>query len=83
MSALVRREIFTVLEDPLSPERGQYSFLGDLIRWVAYETLSKKERKVRHLAVAAYLEEAFEEEDDRRGRRVALPPGVRCRAGRG
>ncbi len=63
MSALVRREIFTVLEDPLSPERGQYSFLGDLIRWVAYETLSKKERKVRHLAVAAYLEEAFEEED--------------------
>ena len=63
LSALVRREIFTVLEDPLSPERGQYSFLGDLIRWVAYETLSKKERKVRHLAVAAYLEEAFEEED--------------------
>jgi class 3 adenylate cyclase/predicted ATPase len=63
LATLVRREIFTVLEDPLSPERGQYSFLGDLIRWVAYETLSKKERKVRHLAVATYLEEAFEEED--------------------
>jgi tetratricopeptide (TPR) repeat protein len=63
LATLVRREIFSVLEDPLSPERGQYSFLGDLIRWVAYETLSKKERKVRHLAVAAYLEDAFEEED--------------------
>ena len=37
--------------DRFSPERGQYVFLSDLVRWVAYETPSKKERKSRHLAV--------------------------------
>jgi class 3 adenylate cyclase/tetratricopeptide (TPR) repeat protein len=63
VGSLVRKEILTVQADPLSPERGQYAFLGDLVRFVAYETLSKKERKARHLAVASYLESAFEEED--------------------
>ena len=63
LGSLVRKEILTVQADPLSPERGQYAFLGDLVRFVAYETLSKKERKARHLAVAAYLESAFDEED--------------------
>ena len=63
LGSLVRKEILTVQADPLSPERGQYAFLGDLVRFVAYEMLSKKERKARHLAVAAYLESAFDEED--------------------
>ena len=63
LAALVRKEILTVQADPLSPERGQYAFLGDLVRFVAYETLSKKERKTRHLAVADYLEAAFDEDD--------------------
>jgi class 3 adenylate cyclase/tetratricopeptide (TPR) repeat protein len=63
LAGLVRKQIFTLLVDTLSPERGQYSFLGDLIRWVAYETLSKRERKTRHVAVATYLESAFDEED--------------------
>ena len=63
LSSLVRKEILTVQADPFSPERGQYAFLGDLIRWVAYETLSKKERRMRHVAAAAFLEASFEEED--------------------
>jgi tetratricopeptide (TPR) repeat protein len=39
----------------LSPERGQYGFLQDLVKKVAYDTLSRKERKTLHLASAAYL----------------------------
>jgi len=41
---------------PRSPERGQYGFLQDLMKRVAYETLSMRERKARHLAAVAYLE---------------------------
>ena len=54
--ALVRKEILSVQADPRSPERGQYGFLQDLVQRVAYETLSRKERKARHLAAADYLE---------------------------
>ena len=41
--------------DPLLSERGQYGFLQDLVKKVAYDTMSKRERKARHLAAAAYL----------------------------
>jgi len=57
--ALVRKEVLSVQADPRSPERGHYSFLQDLLRRVAYETLAKQERKARHLAVAAHLVEAY------------------------
>jgi len=65
LSSLVRKEVLQVQADPRSPERGQYGFLQDLVRRVAYETLSKKERKAKHLAVASYLENdsGFEEEE--------------------
>ena len=56
---LVRKEIFSVQSDPRSPERGQYTFLQDLLRRVAYETLAKRERKARHLAAAGHLEQAW------------------------
>ena len=56
LTALVRKEVLALQADPRSPERGQYSFLQDLLRQVAYETLSRKERKVRHLAAADHLE---------------------------
>ena len=49
--------------DPRSPEHGQYGFLQDLVRRVAYETLSKRDRRERHLAAAAVLEDAFADED--------------------
>jgi class 3 adenylate cyclase/tetratricopeptide (TPR) repeat protein len=59
LSALVRKEVLGVQADPRSPERGQYGFLQDLVRRVAYETLSRRDRKARHLAAAAQLESSF------------------------
>jgi tetratricopeptide (TPR) repeat protein len=56
MQALVRRELLTLEADPRSPERGQYAFVQELIREVAYNTLAKKDRKARHLAAARYFE---------------------------
>ncbi|HEX4745649.1 MAG TPA: adenylate/guanylate cyclase domain-containing protein [Gaiellaceae bacterium] len=64
LSSLVRKEILGVQADPTSPEHGQYGFLQDLLRHVAYETLSRKERRLRHLAAAAYLEESFASEEE-------------------
>ncbi len=55
LSSLVRKEVLSIQSDPLSPERGQYGFLQDLVKAVAYETLSRKDRKARHLAVAEHL----------------------------
>ena len=64
LTGLVRKEVLGVQSDPRSPERGQYGFLQDLIRHVAYETLAKRERKTRHLAAAEHLEGAFAELDE-------------------
>jgi tetratricopeptide (TPR) repeat protein len=60
LNALVRKEVLSLQLDPRSPERGQYAFLQDLLRHVAYETLAKRERKSRHLAAAVHLEQVFE-----------------------
>ena len=46
------RRCSRVQTDPRSPERGQYGFLQDLVRHVAYETLARRERRTRHLAAA-------------------------------
>jgi class 3 adenylate cyclase len=59
LSELVRREVLSVSADPLSPERGSYGFAQDMLRQVAYETLSRRDRKARHLKVAAHLRQAF------------------------
>jgi class 3 adenylate cyclase/tetratricopeptide (TPR) repeat protein len=53
---LVRAEVFNHEIDPRSPERGQYAFVQALIREVAYNTLSRKDRKTRHLAAARFFE---------------------------
>ncbi|MGH3000245.1 MAG: ATP-binding protein, partial [Gaiellaceae bacterium] len=55
LGSLVRKEVLGVQADPRSPEHGQYGFLQDLVRHVAYETLSKRERRMRHLAAAEHL----------------------------
>jgi class 3 adenylate cyclase/tetratricopeptide (TPR) repeat protein len=55
LSALVRKELLSIQADPRSPEHGQYAFLQDLVKQVAYETISKRERKPKHLAAAAFL----------------------------
>ena len=39
LASLVRKEVLGVQADPRSPEHGQYGFLQDLVRHVAYETL--------------------------------------------
>ena len=36
----MRKEVLSLQSDPRSPEHGQYGFLQDLVRHVAYETLS-------------------------------------------
>ena len=64
LASLLRKEVLGVQADPRSPEHGQYGFLQDLVRRVAYETLSRHDRKARHLAAAAYLEQAFSDEDE-------------------
>jgi len=40
-------------------ERGSYGFAQNLLRQVAYDTLSRRDRKARHLTVAAHLRAAF------------------------
>jgi class 3 adenylate cyclase len=59
LAELVRREVFSVSADRLSPERGSYGFTQEMLRQVAYDTLSRRDRKMRHLAVAAHLRAAF------------------------
>jgi class 3 adenylate cyclase len=59
LADLVRREVLSVSADPLSPERGSYGFSQEMLRQVAYDTLSRKDRKTRHLTVAAHLRTAF------------------------
>ena len=53
LAGLARKEVLSLSADPLSPERGQYGFLQDLVRRVAYETMSKHDRRQKHLAAAA------------------------------
>ena len=63
LAALVRKEILSVQADPHSPEHGQYGFLQDLVKRVAYERMPKRERKVKHLAAAEYLAAAWAEDE--------------------
>ena len=55
LAALARSEIFSTVTSRLSAEYGQYRFVQDIVRQVAYSTLSRRDRKARHLAVAEYL----------------------------
>lgn len=59
LGELVRRNVLQVSADLRSPQRGDYRFSQELLRQVAYDTLSRRERKARHLAVATHLRQAF------------------------
>jgi len=59
LTGLVRRQVLLIRADPLSPDRGQYAFAQGLLRTVTYETLSRRERKQRHLAAAEHLTSVF------------------------
>jgi class 3 adenylate cyclase/tetratricopeptide (TPR) repeat protein len=63
LHSLVRKEVVSLQSDPRSPEHGQYGFLQDLVRHVAYETLSRRERRARHLAAAQHLSSALTEDE--------------------
>jgi class 3 adenylate cyclase/tetratricopeptide (TPR) repeat protein len=63
LAGLVRKELLGLQADPRSPEHGQYGFLQDIVRHVAYETLPKRERRAKHLAAADHLSEALGEEE--------------------
>ena len=64
LASLVRKEVLSLQADPRSPEHGQYGFLQDLVRHVAVETLSKRERRARHLAAAEHLQSAHPDDDE-------------------
>ncbi len=64
LGELLRREVLSVSADRLSPQVGDYRFAQDLLRQVAYETLSRRERKTRHLTVAAHLRATFSNDGD-------------------
>jgi tetratricopeptide (TPR) repeat protein len=63
LGSLVRKEVLGLQADQRSPEHGQYGFLQDLLRQVAYETLPKRERRAKHLLAAEQLAGALSEEE--------------------
>ena len=64
LDGLVRKGVIETQVDPRSPELGSYRFLQALVREVAYSTLARKDRRVRHLAAAAHLEAEGQEAAD-------------------
>ncbi|MCW2975749.1 MAG: adenylate/guanylate cyclase protein [Actinomycetia bacterium] len=64
LAELLRREVLEVSADRLSPERGTYRFAQEMLRQVAYDTLSRRDRKARHLTVAAHLRATFPGDGD-------------------
>ncbi len=64
LSALVRKEVLSLQADPRAPERGQFGFLQELLRQVTYDTLSRRDRKARHLAAVTALEQSFQGADE-------------------
>jgi class 3 adenylate cyclase/tetratricopeptide (TPR) repeat protein len=64
LASLQRKDIIGVQTDRYSGERGQFRFLQTVVRQVAYATLSRRDRKERHLAAAAFLAAQIEDHDD-------------------
>ncbi len=59
---LMRKELVELDADPRSPEYGQHGFVHGLFREIAYGTLSKRDRRDRHLAAARFFEAEGDEE---------------------
>ena len=64
LRSLVRKELLSLQMDPRSPERGQYGFLQSLVQKVAHDTLSKRDRRARHLAAADFIERTWVGDED-------------------
>ena len=63
LAGLARKEVLGQQSDPRSPEHGQYGFLQDIIRHVAYETVPKRDRRALHLAAAEHISAALAEDE--------------------
>ncbi len=55
LEGLVAKQFLAVDSDPRSQARGTYSFVHIQVQRVVLSTLSKRERKARHLAAVEYL----------------------------
>ena len=84
LADLVRREVLSVSADPLSPERGSYQFAQQMLRQVAYDTLSRRDRKAGHLKSGRVPAGRIprRRRGSRRDHRPALPRCAARRAGR-
>ncbi|HEX6762404.1 MAG TPA: adenylate/guanylate cyclase domain-containing protein [Gaiellaceae bacterium] len=63
LAGLVRKELLGVQADPRSPEHGQYGFLQDLLRQIAYDTLARRDRRAKHLVAAEHLTTSLGEDE--------------------
>ena len=57
LTELVRLQFLSVDNDRFSSSHGDHQFVQSAVRQVAYSSLSRRDRKAAHLAVAAGLEE--------------------------
>ena len=64
LASLQHKEILGVQTDRFSGEHGQLRFVQTVVRQVAYSTLSRRDRRARHLAAATFLEDQFDDKDD-------------------
>ena len=55
LDTLVAKQVVGRYEDTRLAEQGQYHFLQALLRTIALSTLSRRDRKARHLAAAEHL----------------------------
>ncbi len=53
---LIGRDLLTTITDRLSAEEGQYAFVQTVVRTVAYQTQSRRDRLEGHLAAVGFLE---------------------------
>jgi class 3 adenylate cyclase/tetratricopeptide (TPR) repeat protein len=64
LDTLVAQQALGRHEDVRLAEQGQYHFLQALLRTIALETLSRRDRKARHLAAAEYLRSTWGDATD-------------------
>jgi class 3 adenylate cyclase len=55
VEALMRRDLVTIDDELRSPGRGQLVFVQEVVRDVAYSTVSRRDRRTLHVAAADHL----------------------------
>ncbi len=61
LDGLVAKQVLGRHDDQRSGEQGQYHFLQALLRTIALSTLSRRDRKARHLAAAEHLQSSLQD----------------------